>query len=153
MDVMGVVKMDILNLSNGLFCREHCSNPLIVTRIQSTALEQKRWEAVIHGAGPEFFYRLATEKQLIFHDWSERRRLTRAFWQGVPFLLHIFNHCMGLPEVPALMRGGARVNTYFNRVITELSPSVLKEVVYFKKYLVGRGSQITPCLRRLDVVE
>lgn len=142
--------MDIINLSNGLACEGHCHEPTF-TRIQSTALEQKRWEAVIHGAGPDFFYRLAVARELIFHDQSERPRLTRAYWQGIPFLRHVFNHCMDLPEVPALMRGGCNVNSYFNDVILyQLSDSILKEVKYFKKYLVNQGSNIRPCKRRLD---
>ena len=122
----------------------------IYTRIQSTALEQKRWEAVIHGAGPDFFFRLATEKELLFHDQSERQRLTRAFWQGVPFLIHLFRWSVDLPEIPCLMRGGIRVNSYFNQVIrNSISSSTLKEIKYFKKFMINQGAIIFPCKIRL----
>lgn len=128
-----------INLTNGLHC-PHGSylnrtlTPYSYVRIQSTACEQKRWDDVVFGAGPDLFMMLARGASIIVHDKSEKERETRAMWQGLRWCQYVAERTWGLPVMPILGRGGKSMQQYFDQQYHILSKGV-KFVAYFGRFL------------------
>jgi hypothetical protein len=81
---MGEPMIPYYNLSRGTLCgppkdARYC-------RIQSTWLEQKRWEDVLLAVPVDMYYHLAQGHKIIVHDQSEKPRLSRAQWQGLSWI-------------------------------------------------------------------
>lgn len=103
------------NLTRGALC-PHFSNGCECsrfTRIQSTSCEQKRWDDVIHGAGPDFLHFMGQGVPIIVHDFSERPRETRAMWQGLTWLRYASQRILRQEPTPITGRGGLAMERYF----------------------------------------
>lgn len=55
-------------------------------RIQSTWCEQKRWCWIVEDAEVGFLVALAALEEVHVYDMGARKHLSRALWQGVPWL-------------------------------------------------------------------
>jgi hypothetical protein len=137
-----VTSIHFINLSNGLACADRPEGDVHFLRLQSTWCEQKRWADVLATIGPDFLFHLATNDVLIIHDRSERPRLTRALWQGVPWVRYACQRAWGLPVERALVRGGVDVSTYFEKQYVAIAPRLVRQIAYFGKY-VGEGLATT----------
>lgn len=122
-----------LNLTNGLACADHAPNPHY-TRIQSTALEQKRFAEVLDHAGDDLLMHLALGRHVTIHDVSERPRRTRALWQGVPWVTYALQRAWGLPLTPATIRSGEDCTRYFERHYRALTEPQRRRVQYYRKF-------------------
>lgn len=106
--------MHYANLTRGTLCPHfagcECSR---FTRIQSTSCEQKRWDDVIHGAGPDFLHHMGLGVALVVHDLSERPHETRAMWQGLAWLRYAAERILRQTPSPITGRGGYAMEQYF----------------------------------------
>lgn len=132
-----------VNLTNGLQCCQPASPSFL--RIQSTWCEQKLWADVLWTVGPDFLYALATEDALMIHDVSERGRVTRALWQGVPWIRYACERAWGIEPYPAIGRNGQDMSHHFRRVYAELPERVRKHATYFARFSTGTLAMTTPC--------
>ena len=136
------------NLTNGLFC--DCPPWTLyktrVVRLQSTACEQKRWEAILHELGADLYYNLATGESCIIHDKSERERETRACWQGLSWVRYACHRAWREGEPPMeFSRGGMPLNPYWEEQYRGLSRSGQHLLKYFKKFDVGGMLDVYSC--------
>lgn len=117
-----------------------------VCRIQSTQCERKQWESVLYGAGPDLLYQLARGAYVVVHDTSERPRLTRAVWQGLPFIRRSCELLWGLALSPIEGRGGRMMEQYFDTVLRDLSGPVRNYVRHYGQYLCTSRLSLQGCL-------
>lgn len=132
-----------VNLSNGLACCQP-PNPHFL-RIQSTWCEQKLWADVLASVGPDFLYHLATANEIVVHDVSERRRVPRALWQGLPWVRYASERAWGFDPKPILSRSGMDVTRYFLEAYATLPRRTIKQVAYFGKYATTAPASVTVC--------
>lgn len=126
-----------INLTNGLGCPHVKASPSIhFTRIQSTHCEQKRWDLVIYGAGPDLLMALASGESVIVHDRSERDRETRACWQGLPLIRRACELYWSLPvtRLGKLHRGGLSLDRYLTEQVRQLPDSVVNYIRYYRRF-------------------
>jgi len=127
------------NLSNGLECPHLKHIPYSLVRIQSTWCEQKRWEDILMTLSPDIFFRLAQGDRCIIHDVSEKPRITRAVWQGLPWIRFACRKAWKLPSEKEFTRGH-EVSNYFESQWRELSERCRTYLKYFRKYLGNNSS-------------
>jgi hypothetical protein len=135
--------IDFLNLSNGLACCQP-NNPHFL-RIQSTWCEQKLWDDVLGTVGPDFLYHLATADRIVVHDVSEKRRVPRALWQGLPWVIYACERVWGLDARPIHSRSGMNVTRYFLEAFATLDHRLVRQVAYFGKYVGDEHAEVGVC--------
>lgn len=133
-----------LNLSRGTLLAANVSeryqvlpSELRVCRIQSTACEQKRWAYVLDSLNDDLLYNLALGNRVYVHDVSEKPRVTRALWQGLPWIRHVlYRRWLTLETETWIYRGGRGVNVtaYFDRVARALPRGTKRRVDYFRRF-------------------
>lgn len=119
------------NLTNGVLCAPHNGR---FTRIPSTFCEQKMWGRVIYGAGPDVLTTLARGYSVIVHDQSEKRRATRAQWQGLSWLRYACSLAWGLPEPTEYSRNGMNVTSYWRGTWLGLPAPDRTWLAYFSRF-------------------
>jgi len=141
--------IDYYNLSNGLNCpHTRLIFPRRFCRIQSTSCEQKRWDAVIYGAGPDMLMTLALGHPVTVHDRSEKPRETRAMWQGLAFVKRACETIWGLDLSPIEGRGGKSMEQYFDEQIFQLPDPVWNFVRFYGKYAQLDHIRVKSCWGR-----
>lgn len=75
--------IEFVNLSRGLLCGPSDGR---IMRLQSTWCEQREWDRILMTTSPELYFRLAQGHKIVVHDLSEKRRETRAQWQGLSWI-------------------------------------------------------------------
>lgn len=120
-----------LNLTNGLEMLPAFPNASFV-RIQSTACEQKRWQAIIDDLDHTFLMRLAIGEPCVVVDFSQKKGTTRALYQGVPFIAYVLNKVWGKKQPSKVIVNGANVIGYFDEVFSTLDT---RKLDYFKKFI------------------
>ena len=136
------------NLTNGLVC--DCPRWDVyktrVVRIQSTACEQKRWDAVLREVGADLFYCIATGDSCIIHDKSEKNRETRACWQGISWIRYATHRAWRDTEPPPeFSRCGMVVSPYWEQEFRKLPRSTRQMLKYFKKFDRGWFIDLASC--------
>ncbi len=131
------------NLTRGLICE--CPSWTVhqsrVVRIQSTACEQKRWDAILREVGADFYYCLAKGDAVVVHDRSERNRETRACWQGLSWIRYATHRAWRETEPPIeFSRGGMVLNPYWEEQFCQLPRSTRNLLRYYRKF--DRGGLI-----------
>ena len=129
--------IEYANLTRGVLCH---AAPLHFSRIQSTSCEQKRWADVLYGAGPDLLMHIALGEDVLVHDFSEKERITRALWQGLPWIRFALEHAAGRIPSPAIVRNGCVVTPYFEAQWKALDRNAKAYARYFGKEL-GRHSR------------
>jgi hypothetical protein len=143
-----LVSLDFSNLSRGVICAPTGAR---LTRIESTALEQHLWSRVVWGAGPELLTALGSGTQVVLHDHSERKRLTRAQWMGLPWLMYAMTRALpGVKEVSSRIwkrdgQVGMDVSDMFKGAWRSLDKSTRRWLQYF----AHATPSAKPCLCRL----
>lgn len=136
------MSVHFVNLTNGLDCTPREPH---FTRIQSTWCEQKRWSDVLATAGADLLFHLATNDTIIVHDRSERGRITRALWQGVPWVRYACARAWDHDPGRVRVRNGVDVTSYFAGAYDNLNPRVVRQVSYFAKWSTGSVAMVLPC--------
>jgi hypothetical protein len=140
------------NLSRGTLCgppkdARYC-------RIQSTWLEQKRWEDVLLTVPVDMYYHLSQGHKIIVHDQSEKPRLSRAQWQGLSWIRFATTIAWYEASPAEFSRSGMHVNPYWNQQYAQLSAHVRTFVGRFKEWAVSDSAvRLEPCKCRLSGVE
>lgn len=139
------------NLSRGLLCPcKTSAERLRYTRIPSTWCEQKLWDRVIDGAGPELLFALANGHIGIVHDLSERSRETRACWQGLSWLRYACWRAWNNKPAPTeVSRSGLVINDYWEEQWRVLPRPVKHWLRYFGQfYTPGNTIWLRSCWKR-----
>lgn len=138
---------DFVNLTRGLLCGCDIQHPHFL-RIQSTHCEQKLWGRVLHDAGPDLLMHFAWGEPVTVHDLSEKPRVTRALWQGLPWIRYATERIWnGSALTEPMVRGGVSVSGYFDEQFRLLDKSVVKWVGYFGKHWCGEPIKYDLCAR------
>jgi hypothetical protein len=117
-------------------------------RIQSTHLEQKRFDDVLLTVGADLYYNLAVGAPIVVHDVSERPRVTRALWQGMAWIRYASERLWGLQQhetTTPVMRNGHNATRYFESVLDALNPRTKTYVGYYSRYWLGQNLEYTVC--------
>lgn len=132
------------NLTNGVLCAPEGSR---YCRIPSTWCEQKQWGKVLYGAGPDLLAMLAVGRPVVVHDQSERRRRTRAQWQGLSWLRYATARAWGITPWREFSRGGVDVTHYWERQYDLLGDTDRRWLEYFGGSVNDRTDRISlnPC--------
>ena len=68
-------------------------NSLRFSMIQSTHFEQKNIDAAINRLGPDLLMNLALGKTCVVVDYGTDKELSRAVYQGIPFIKYALERC------------------------------------------------------------
>lgn len=122
-----------LNLTNGLELFPFINNFKVI-RIQSTAIEQNRYEYIIKDLDNGFLFDLALGKNCFIADFSQKRTNTKALTYGLEFiktaLYRFWFNKQYLPFVKKL-----NLMEYYNNIIKSFDQQTIKKIKYFKKFL------------------
>ena len=123
-----------INLSNGIEFLSHIPSdlPARFIRIQSTWCEQKRWEDILLHLDNDLLFNLAIGNQCIIADTSIHT-ISRALWQGVPWIEYALNKAWFNKEIKAFVRSH-NVSKYFEGIYQKLDKRTIKKLTYFKKF-------------------
>ena len=127
-----------VNLTNGLLAIElyHLKDYRYI-RIQSTWCEQKRWSDILWTLSDDFLMACAKGELCYVYDFSEKRKYTRAVWQGLEWIKYVLNRrWYGRTYKPEGRAGTA--GKYFDEQYRKLSKNVLNRIDYYGKY-TGNG--------------
>lgn len=136
---LGESVRDFLNLTEGVNWYEHHHDlrgaNLSWSRIQSTALEQHRWDQVLRSFPADAYLHLAHGSIVRIWDCGARKSVPRAIWQGLPWIYHCIQTIWtGYPPEQSWVKGH-NVTDYFQKVLAEeVSVSTWREVKYFAKF-------------------
>ena len=128
-----------INLTNGVEAIPMLRSPHQFTyrfiRIQSTYCEQKHWDKLLKDLDYEFLMSLALGYNCVVYDYSQRRDVARACWQGIPFIVYVLRRrWFGKKE--AAWVGKMNVENYFEQVYYGLSKKTKKKLDYFKRFVI-----------------
>lgn len=99
--------IDFINLSSGVAWLATDDGPKdwSFVRIQSTACEQKRWGFIIEDLSYEFLIHAAMGNVCRIWDTSARKKVSRAIYQGLPWVKYAVERVWFSRRSPALVRG------------------------------------------------
>lgn len=123
-----------INLTNGIEAiKEYNLVDYRFIRIQSTACEQKRFENVLMEISDDFLMLVALGHTCIVYDYSNKREVPRAIWQGLEWikfvLMKIWFDITYVPE-----GRGNNCSNYFEDIYDRLGDRAKKRIRYFKKF-------------------
>lgn len=125
-----------LNLTNGI---EYLNNSLInnveYIRISSTDLEQCNYNKLLTDLDYNFLFNLAIGKPILIIDYSSKKIMSRALYQGVPFLECVISKVWFDKEIPEIYIGKTNVVNYFKEQFKNIDKNNLYKIKYFKKLL------------------
>jgi hypothetical protein len=134
-----------LNLTNGIEALPlPMGEEIRFVRIQSTACEQKRWSQIIEDLDYNFLMHLAQGEHCVVVDFSVRRRMTRAVWQGVAWLNYALNRRWFDLEITVWTRRH-NATSYFREQYNVLTFAAKKRLDYVKKFLNCTSVNIVGC--------
>jgi hypothetical protein len=129
-----MMEIHYLNLTNGLE-DFHVEN-FRVCRIQSTALEQKLFSKVIEDLDYDLLFNLASGNKCIIHDFSARKKESRALYQGIPWIKYYLTRFWFDKELNPCNVKSINCRTYFKEVYEKIDHC--NKVKYFKR-LIGNN--------------
>ena len=132
--------MNFINLTNGLKATEFLRTYSFI-RIQSTACEQKRWEFILNDIDHNFLMNLALGKTCKIYDYSEKKKMTRAMFQGIEWIRFVLNKRWFDRNYLPFVRGHF-VQDYFYNEYRKLNRKTLKRIDYYKKFLKAKQLKI-----------
>lgn len=121
-----------LNLSAGLAWRGRILEPYGFVRIESTACEQKRWGEILDGLDHSLLAPLALGHMVTVYDCGARKPVSRAIWQGLPWIRYALARRWFDREARAIVRGGCNCTAYFREVFEALPAEVFRRVDYYR---------------------
>ena len=124
---MGMV---FLNLTNGLLYDGPFDGFI---RIQSCHCEQKLWDRLIREIDSNFLMWLALGKDIIVVDYSPKKDVPRALFQGIEWLWFCCCKVWKLP-INVSVRGNDCIK-YFEHEFHQLDKATVKKLKYYIKFL------------------
>jgi hypothetical protein len=129
------------NLTNGLLAIDlYKLTDYRYIRIQSTWCEQKHWGDILWTLSDDFLMAAAKGEICYVFDFSEKRKSTRAVWQGLEWIKFVlFKRWYGITYVP---EGRAKTaGKYFEEQYKKLPKKVKNRIDYYGKFC-GYGHHI-----------
>ena len=123
-----------INLTNGLelYNESFTDVKYNYVRIASTDLEQHNFNRVIADLDYNFLFALATGQKVLIIDYSSKKLISRALFQGIPFLLYCLNKEWFDKTEKTFVRN-MNVTKYFDEEYKKLTDESLRKIRYFKK--------------------
>lgn len=130
--------VNFINLSSGL---AWLNTPIFPTdyrlvRIPSTACEQKRWSFIIEDLSYDFLIHAAMGDTCRVWDTSARKQVSRAIYQGLPWIQYAAERRWFDKSGPALVKRH-NAQEYFDQCYRQLSDRAKGKLDYAAKYLAG----------------
>ncbi len=131
-----------INLTNGIeyFERVPDLDPdqVVFMRVQSTHCEQKNWERVFASIPDDMLFRLALGYKVIIVDFSGRRRVPRAIWQGFELMRYVLCRLWFGREYFPPTRAMSDNGVYFAKIYRRLKENrvLRRRLEYFKRFLI-----------------
>ena len=138
------MKINYINLTNGIEVLPMLTDGFRFIRIQSTVLEQKLWGRLIQDLDYDFLLNVAIGNECVIYDYGARKPIPRAVYQGVEFIKYVL-HKRWLNEeyLTNCNRSNGKYirkdcNSYFESCYRNLDDRTKKKLDYFKPYVSGR---------------
>lgn len=122
-----------LNLTNGIEYLKDCRCDGFV-RIQSTALEQHRWDFILQELDYTFLLDLARGCEVEVIDYSAKKKQSRANYQGLPFIKFVLD-LIWFDNLQESFVKDINVTNYFLSEYSRLSKRTFKKLKYFRDFL------------------
>jgi hypothetical protein len=124
-----------LNLTNGIEYYPQFPYAKFI-RIQSTHCEQKQWDKIIRELDYDFLINTAKGEIIIVLDTSNKKKESRALYQGVPWIKYVLNRrWLGL-ETKVMVKG-MRVDNYFSRQYQKITEKTKNKLDYCRKFVTS----------------
>ncbi len=118
-------------------------------RLQSTACEQKRWEEILLTISDDFLMVAALGNNCIVYDYSSKRQIPRAIWQGLEWIKYVLmRRWYGQTYMP--QGRAAKCAKYFDEQYGKISKRVKTRLDYFGKFTNGYHLRITAVTDKTD---
>lgn len=104
-------------------------------RIQSTALEQKRWDFVIRDLDHQLLFDLSQGLHCIIYDVSARKPESRAIYQGLVWVRFVLEYFWFHVEPARLSVRGQDATAYLYSQLHALSNEAISKVKTYRKFL------------------
>lgn len=125
-----------LNLTNGIEALPVVRAPHFV-RIQSTALEQKRWGAVLADLDYDFLLHVASGAVAVVHDYSARKAAPRSLYQGLPWIEFALHRCWRDETLGVCRVKAHNCARFFAECYEVLPASTLAKLRYARRFDLG----------------
>lgn len=135
-----------INLSNGIEQIPKLTEDYSFIRIQSTACEQKRWVFILDDLDNNFLMSLALGYICVIHDRSANHKVSRALWQGIPWIEYVLNRIWFNKIIKPLVRSFV-CDKYFSDNFKSLPKTTKKRLKFYKKFLLTDEIRILPMCR------
>ena len=123
-----------VNLTNGIEAIPKLPLGYRFIRIQSTLCEQKCWDQVVRDLDYDFLMQLAFGNHCLIYDYSARKNISRALFQGLEFIKYVLNRRWFKNDPRAYVKN-MDVTPYFAQEYKKLSKTAKRKIDYFKKFL------------------
>lgn len=123
-----------LNLTNGLEALPLFADGYKTIRIQSTACEQKRWDYILADLDNGLLFDLAIGKSCFIIDYTQRKKIPRALFQGVEWIKFVLNRVWLNKEYKPMVRGND-ASKYFMEQYRLLNNVTLNKIKYYRKFI------------------
>lgn len=137
------MRINYINLTNGIEVLPSLPNGFRFIRIQSTFCEQKLWDRLIYDLDYDFLLNVTVGNECVIYDYGARKPVSRAVYQGVEFVKYVL-HKRWLNEeylTNCNRSNGEHIrkdcNSYFESCYRNLDDRTKKKLDYFKPYVVG----------------
>ena len=131
-----------LNLTNGIeSLKTYPIKDAHFIRIQSTYCEQKRWGKILQDLDYDFLMYLAKGEDCVVHDYSAHKKISRALYQGIPWIRYAILRTWGL-YIHSVFVKNYNVTEYFKKCYDKLTEEDLRKINYVKKFVVTKEVKI-----------
>lgn len=130
------MKKYFINMTNGIeVLTELLSHDVQFIRIQSTACEQKRWNFILQDLDNNFLLCLALGFECVIYDFSSKKEISRALYQGISWIEFVLNRVWFGREITPFVKK-CNVKKYFQEIYSKLEKRTFQKIYYFKKFLL-----------------
>lgn len=137
------MRVNYINLTNGIESLPVLPNGFRFIRIQSTICEQKLWDRLIQDLDYDFLLNIAIGNECVIYDYGARKPIPRAIYQGVEFIKYVlYKRWLNEEYLTRCNRNNGEhirkdCNSYFESCYRSLDDRTKKKLDYFKSYVSG----------------
>lgn len=137
------IRVNYINLTNGIEAIPNISNGYRFIRIQSTICEQKNWDRLIQELDYDFLMNVARGNECVVYDYGARKPIARAVYQGMEFVKYVlYKRWLNREYLTDVNRNNnyhirKDCNSYFESCYKNLEDRTKKKLDYFLPYVAG----------------
>jgi hypothetical protein len=138
------MRINYINLTNGIEAIPAIPNGYRFVRIQSTMCEQHNCDRIIQDLDYDFLMNIAIGNECYIYDYGTNKPIPRAIYQGVEFLKYVlYKRWLDKEYLSNCNRkSGSDIrrdsNSYFESCYMGLDKRTKKKLDYFKPYVTGQ---------------